>query len=165
MKSQSVVLMGVLVGVMVGSCRLAAFAVAQSSTRGPSTGTLKKDECSVAGMVVKLAGSEPLRKATVQLNSADDRTRSISTSTDAGGRFQLKGVDPGRYRLLVTRNGFVTQEYGQKTPDDPGSIFTLGPGQDLKDLLFRLIPSAVIAGRVIDEDGEPVPHTQVGALH
>jgi hypothetical protein len=137
---------------------------AQSPGRNPANVTPKKDECSIAGMVVKLAGSEPLRKVTVQLESADDRTRSIFTSTDAGGRFQLKRLDPGRYRLTVMRNGFVTQEYGQKAPDDPGSALTLRPGQDLKDLLFRLLPSAVIAGRVIDEDGEPVPWTELSAL-
>jgi len=161
MKPQSLV----LIGVIVTFCGLAPSAVAQSSARAPGTGTLKKDECSVAGMVVKLAGSDPLRKATVQLNSADDRARSISTSTDAGGRFQLKGLDPGRYRLWVMRNGFVSQEYGQKAPGDAGATLTLRPGQDLKDLLFRLIPSAVISGRVIDEDGEPVPRAQVNALH
>jgi hypothetical protein len=154
-----------LIGAIVSFCGLTPSAVAQAPARTPSTGTLKKDDCSIAGMVVKLAGSAPLRKATVQLDSADDRTRSISTSTDVGGRFQLKGLEPGGYRLTVMRNGFVTQEYGQKTPNDPGSALTLRPGQDLNDLLFRLIPSAVIAGRVIDEDGEPVPHAQVSALH
>jgi protocatechuate 3,4-dioxygenase beta subunit len=124
----------------------------------------KKEDCSIAGMVVKLAGSEPLKRATIQLESTDDRTHSISTVTDAGGRFQLKGIAAGRYRLKVLRHGFVTQEYGQKTPNDPGSALTLSPGQDVKDLLFRLIPSAVIAGRIIDEDGEPLPWAQVIAL-
>jgi Carboxypeptidase regulatory-like domain len=142
-------------------CPMAYSATAQSPK---VTRTPRKDECSIAGMVVKLAGSEPLKKATVQLESADDGTRSITTSTDAGGRFQLKGLDPGRYRLTVMRNGFVTQEYGQKTSDDPGSALTLRPGQDVKDLLFRLIPSAVIAGRIIDEDGEPLPWAEVSAL-
>src|SRR5215467_14418469 len=141
MKPQSLVLIGLIIAVCGAVCGLAPSGVAQSPARDPTTGTLKKDECSIAGMVVKLAGSEPLRKATVQLNSADDRTRSISTSTDVGGRFQLKGIDPGKYSLTIMRNGFVTQQYGQKTPNDPGSILTLRPGQDLKDLLFRLIPS------------------------
>jgi hypothetical protein len=143
---------------------LASPLAAQSPARNPANVTPKKDECSIAGMVVKLAGSEPLRKVTVQLDSTDDRTRSISTSTDMGGHFQLKGLDPGRYRLMVMRNGFVTQEYGQKTPNDPGSTLTLRPGQDIKDLLFRLLPSAVIAGRVVDEDGEPLPWTELSAL-
>jgi carboxypeptidase family protein len=123
-----------------------------------------KDECTIAGMVVKLAGSEPLRKATLQLQNQDDRTRSISTSTDGGGRFELKGIAPGRYRLTARKLGFVGQSYGQRKPDDPGAILTLRPGQNMTDLLFRLIPSAVIAGRVINEEGEPLPWVQVSAV-
>jgi hypothetical protein len=34
----------------------------------------------------------------------------------------------------------------------------------VKDLLFRLIPSGVIAGRVLDEDGEPLASVTVSAL-
>jgi hypothetical protein len=143
---------------------LASTLAAQAPAWNSSTSTLKKDEGSIAGMVVKLGGGEPLKKATIHLNSEDDHTHSVSTSTDAGGRFQLKRIEPGRYRLRVMRTGFVTQEYGQKTPNDPGSALMLRPGQELKDLLFRLIPSAVIAGRVIDEEGETVPGAQVSAL-
>jgi protocatechuate 3,4-dioxygenase beta subunit len=36
-------------------------------------------------------------------------------------------------------------------------------GESKKDLLFRLIPAAVIAGRVFDEDGEAVPNATVTA--
>jgi len=115
-------------------------------------------------MVVKLAGSEPLKTATVQLQSLQDLARTISVVTDVGGRFELKGIDPGRYRLKVSRTGFVTQEYGQRTPNDPGSEIRLSAGQNLRDLLFRLVPWGVIAGRVLDEDGDPLPWAQVSAL-
>jgi len=66
----------------------------------------------------------------------DDHSRGASTGTDAGGRFELKGIDPGRYRLKVVRTGFVTQEYGQKTPNDPGAVLTLSAGLSMRDLLF-----------------------------
>jgi hypothetical protein len=115
-------------------------------------------------MVVKLVGSEPLKSASVQLLNMDDHSRGASTGTDAGGRFELKGIDPGRYRLKVARTGFVTQEYGQRTPNDPGAVLTLSAGQSMRDLLFRLIPWGVIAGRVINEEGEPLPWSQVSAL-
>jgi hypothetical protein len=134
---------------------------AQSSKSSPIP---KKDECIVSGMVVKLAGSEPLKNARVQLLNQDDRAESHSVVTDAGGRFDLRGLDPGRYCLAVHKDGFVTQAYGQKKPDDPGAILTLRAKQEVKDLLFRLIPSAVIAGRVINDDGDPLPWVQVSAL-
>jgi protocatechuate 3,4-dioxygenase beta subunit len=146
---------------------LALFFATSASAQAPSRNPPTKppaEECSVSGMVVKLAGSEPLKTATVQLQNLEDRMQSHSTVTDAGGRFELKGINAGRYRLSVTRNGFVTQEYGQRRPHDPGAILALRPGQNLKDLLFRLIPSAVIAGRVINEEGDPLPWVQVSAL-
>src|SRR6267378_6668272 len=137
-------------------------AAAAQSSNVPSIP--KKDECSIAGMVVKLADSEPLRRARVILRSADDHTRSIAVLTDAAGHFQLQGIQPGSYHLNVNRAGFVAQEYGQKKPHDPGALLTLRTGQEMKDLLFRLIPSAVIAGKIVDEDGEPLPDISVSAL-
>jgi len=124
----------------------------------------KTEECGISGMVVKLAGSEPLKTATVQLQSLQDLAHTISVLTDVGGRFELKGIDPGRYRLKVSRTGFVTQEYGQKTANDPGAEIRLRPGQNLHGVLFRLIRWGVIAGRVLDEEGEPLPWAQVSAL-
>ena len=148
----------------VSSLLFATFASAQTTSRNPATTRPKAEECSLSGMVVKLAGSEPLRTATVQLQGKQDLAYTVSVVTDAGGRFELKGIDPGLYRLKVSRTGFVTQEYGQKTPNDPGAEIRLSPGQNLRDLLFRLIPWGVIAGRILDEEGEPIPWAQVSAL-
>ncbi len=137
---------------------------AQTASRNPPVTKPKAEECMISGMVVKLAGSEPVKTATVQLQSLQDLAHTISVVTDVGGRFELKGIGPGRYRLKVSRTGLVTQEYGQKTPNDPGAEIRLVPGQNLRDLLFRLIPWGVIAGRVLDEEGEPLPWAQVSAL-
>jgi|tagenome__1003787_1003787.scaffolds.fasta_scaffold20989340_6 protocatechuate 3,4-dioxygenase beta subunit len=141
---------------------LSCGAMAQSQDAKPPAP--KKDQCRIAGTVVTLAGSEPLRKARVRLESQEDRTRSISAVTDSGGHFELKALDPGGYRLHVTRVGYVTQIYGQRKPQDPGAILSLGPGQDVKDLIFKMTPAAVIAGRILDEDGEPLPSVTVGAM-
>jgi protocatechuate 3,4-dioxygenase beta subunit len=137
---------------------------AQSAARDPSSEKATKEKCSVAGRVVRLSDSAPLKAAIVGLENADDRERTASAVTDADGRFQLKGLDPGRYQLEVTRPGFVSQMYGQRTLRDPGSVLSLSPGQEIKDLVFRMIPSAVIAGHIVNEDGEPLPWAQVAAL-
>lgn len=142
----------------------AAGAAARTPSQNPSATRSKTDECGISGMVVKLAGSEPLKTATVQLQSLQDLARTISVVTDVGGRFELKGIDPGRYRLKVSHAGFVTQEYGQKTTNDPGTEIRLSLGQNLRDILFRLVPWGIIAGRVLDEDGDPLPWAQVSAL-
>jgi protocatechuate 3,4-dioxygenase beta subunit len=142
---------------------LAAFFPARAQ-QTDSVAVKKRDEASVSGTVVTLAGSEPLRKARVLVQSTADRMRMISATTDPGGHFEIKGLQPGPYQLTVSRVGYVTQKYGQRKPTDPGATLTLRPSQELKDLQFRMIPSAVIAGRVLDEDGEPLPDVTVSAL-
>ncbi len=126
--------------------------------------TEKDEECSIAGMVVAMEGSVPLRKARVVLQSTEDQARGISTVTTADGRFTLKRLAPGSYRLSVSRAGFVFFEYGQRKPGTRGAILTLRPKQEIKDLLFRLIPSGVISGKILDADGEPLPSASVQAL-
>lgn len=111
MKPVPIALLGLLV---------ASSAVAQS--RNPTTERAKATACSVSGLVVKLEGSVPLQSSTVRLQSVDDHTRTFSGITDVAGRFEVSGIDPGHYRLRVIRNGYITQEYGQRTPNDPGAI-------------------------------------------
>jgi hypothetical protein len=143
---------------------LLAASPAGAQAGNPTSDPAKPSACSVSGLVVKLAGSAPLPSSTVRLQSIDDHTRTFSGVTDLGGRFEVRGIDPGRYRLRVVRNGYVTQEYGQRTPNDPGGVLALSPGQDLKDLLFRLLPAAVISGRIQNENGDPLPWVRVSAL-
>jgi 5-hydroxyisourate hydrolase-like protein (transthyretin family) len=126
----------------------------------------KQETCQISGVVLKLADSAPLKNATVRLDNREDsehREHTIATKTAADGRFELKNVPAGRYKLSVFRNGYVTAEYGQKKSSDPGATFTLSAGETKKDLIFRLIPAAVITGRVFDEDGEPVSGATVMA--
>ena len=145
---------------------LAAQAPSGAANPANATKTAKdKDEtCRVSGMVVKMVDGTPLKNATVQLRNNDDREHTIAAKTTADGRFALKSVPPGRYKLVVGRNGYVEAEYGQIKPSDPGAAFSLSAGEDKHDLLFKLIPAAVISGRIFDEDGEPMPRVVVLAL-
>jgi len=123
----------------------------------------KDATCRISGMVVKLADGVPLKGATVRVENGEDREHTIAAKTTADGRFELRNIPAGRYKLIVSRSGYVAAEYGQKKPSDPGAAFSLSSGETKKDLLFRLIPAAVIAGRVFDEDGEAVPNATVTA--
>lgn len=135
---------------------VAAGASAQTPRPATNSPLVKQEECNISGMVVELAGSNPLKGARIDLQGTDEHTRSTYAVADAGGHFAVKKLPPGRYRLTVSKAGYVTQEYGQRKPSDPGAALTLRAGQDLKDLLFQLIPSAVISGRVLDEEGQPL---------
>jgi hypothetical protein len=118
----------------------------------------------IEGRVLKAGTDEPLRKAWLTLYRVEGERRPHSASTDASGRFILKDVEPGRYQLWAQRNGYARQAYGQRGSERSGTTLTLGPGQTLSDIVFRLVPGAVISGRVFDEDGEPVAGAMVHAM-
>jgi protocatechuate 3,4-dioxygenase beta subunit len=119
---------------------------------------------SLEGKVLGATTGEPLRKAWVTLRQVEGRGRSQSALTDAGGRFTLKDIAPGRYTLSVDRNGFASQMYGQREPRGPGTVITLSPGQEIRDIEVRLTPAAAVSGHVYDEDGDPVPYARISAL-
>jgi Carboxypeptidase regulatory-like domain len=143
-------------------CALASLALLSAGRTQAQTA--KGGDGVVSGTVQKMTDSQPIKGANVQLLSLDDHRRIAAVATDNGGRFELPGIDAGRYRLRVSHDGFLTQEYGARKPSEAGATLTLRPGQAMRDLVFRMVRSAVIAGRVISEDGEPLPWVKVTAL-
>ena len=126
--------------------------------------TPKASDAVISGVVQRLADSQPIKGARVQLLSLEDHTRSVTINTDIAGRFELRGVSAGRYRLRVSHDGFLQQEYGARRAGEAGATLTLRSAQTLSDLVFRMTPSAVIVGRVINEDGDVLPWVKVTAL-
>src|SRR5260370_31666651 len=63
--------------------------------------------------------------------------------------------------MAAAHNGFVTLRYGKKKPTDPGANLSLAAGQKITDLVFKLPRTASITGRVMDEDGQPLPNVDV----
>jgi protocatechuate 3,4-dioxygenase beta subunit len=115
---------------------------------------------SIAGTVVKEPGSGPLKKVLLQI-VAETQGESYTATTDADGHFHVQNVAPGRYRIFLERAGFVgVNSRGLKADTN---IFTVQAGQPLDDLLFRMLPTAVISGRITDEDGDPMSEVRVVA--
>jgi protocatechuate 3,4-dioxygenase beta subunit len=124
------------------------------------------DRCVIEGQVLNGATGEPLKKVAVLLQNLDNKSRDqLSTAvTGSGGQFALKDIEPGRYQLSADRNGFLRQGYGSHGQDREPTTLTLGPGQRMQNIVFKLTPQAVITGRVVDEDGEPVANVAVQTL-
>jgi protocatechuate 3,4-dioxygenase beta subunit len=140
------------------------FLIAVPAQTTPTPAVNPADPCTVQGVVLKADTGEPLRKAMVEMWQEGGPSQPTDTTSDNMGRFELKNIEPGRYRLSVQRSGYVRQEYGQTNPEGPGSYLTLSPGQKISDITIQLIPAAVITGHVYDEDGEPVQGAQVSTF-
>lgn len=117
----------------------------------------------VAGIVIKDPGSEPLKKALIELiaeSQTDGANYTALTAVDGG--FRIENIAPGRYRLFVEHTGY--QETDKHHRRAEGRVLTLSAGQELKDLVIRLQAAAVVEGRITDEDGDPMPEAQVAVL-
>jgi hypothetical protein len=110
------------------------------------------------GIVISSTDRQPLKKATVVvfLEDAGDSEQAESeknTTTNDQGRFSIE-LKPGVYRVVGSRNGYLNQEYSGAEGNNNVPV-SLTAGQTLS-ITVRLVPTAVVHGRVSDEEGEPL---------
>src|SRR5207253_1900317 len=116
----------------------------------------------VEGKVINIANGQPVRRAAFLLrpavnpqSGATAARSSYMTLTDANGHFLISGVAPGAYACVPSRQG-----YGSQPPDvlAPAyyQVLNLKDGDHVIDVVARLTPTGVIAGRVLDADGDPI---------
>jgi hypothetical protein len=87
--------------------------------------------------------------------------RSIRQLRKPRGTFTIQNVQPGDYWLSARRTGFLETQYGSKSRYQRVSTISLRPGQQLTNISIQLTPQSVIAGKVVDPDGDPVDRAQV----
>ena len=66
--------------------------------------------------------------------------------TDSEGRFALRNVPPGLYKLLAERNGYVPQSYGQRSTEGGGIVLQVIASESKKGIIFRLIQGVLFQG-------------------
>ena len=118
----------------------------------------------LAGVVVTNdKDAQPIRRARITLNGDVRFEGQVATSDDAG-RFVFRGVAGGRYTLQATKPPFLPTSYGASRPDRPGTPVVVAEGQAVSNLIIRLMRGAVLEGRVLDQNGEPIPGAAVAAV-
>lgn len=124
---------------------------------------------SLAGHVTNAMTGEPIRKARVALSrtgSAANAATALTDSviTDASGSFEFLNVYPGDCTLIASRPGFTGTSRASASGFGTMLRITLAPGDKVTGLKLRLPPQGVVAGRVVDENGDPAPNVSVSAL-
>jgi hypothetical protein len=141
---------------MLATAALSAQSLPSSAAQTPARATL-------SGIVTKDPGSEPVKKALIELIAETQSTGGNYTAvTGTDGSFRIENIVPGRYRMFAARTGF--QEIDKHRRRTEGRTLTLTAGQEMKDLVIHLQAAAVVAGRVTDEDGDPMAEAQVAVL-
>jgi protocatechuate 3,4-dioxygenase beta subunit len=126
-------------------------------------------QCFVSGRILNAANGEPVRRARLILRLTDNSTgepaspAAYTTLTDDHGRFAMKDIEPGNYRLSVSHAGFSDLLYAARRPYRDGIALFLDAGQQLTGMVFRMTPHAVITGRILDAEGDPIQDARVTA--
>jgi hypothetical protein len=125
--------------------------------RQPKVGTAR-----LRGRIMAGDTGSALRRAQVRISSPDIGTK--TALTDAQGRFEFRDLPGGRFNVSVSKSGFVTMQYGQNRPFEPGRPIELSDAQVMDKVDVALPRGSVLAGRVVDEFGEAVAEADVTAM-
>jgi hypothetical protein len=116
---------------------------------------------SISGQVTTADTGAPIRGAEVRL-SIDGRFSRLATTNDEG-RYELRNLPAGTYKLIVSKSGFITLEYGQRRAFETASTITIREG-DVATGNVALIRGGAIFGRLVDEFGDPSIGTRVQVM-
>lgn len=94
--------------------------------------------------------------------------RPLSGTSDDSGLFEIRGLPPGQYTLHVQvppeRPQFISTTYGARGELGRGTRIDVGDDKIVDNIVVEVQRAAVIAGRVVNEFGEPVANVRVVAL-
>jgi hypothetical protein len=118
---------------------------------------------SIDGIVQRSGDDDPIAGAKVTLRrmsiggaATSNSSSDISALSDGEGHFSMKNIPAGTYRLDATRNGYITQAYGQRGRFGKGADVNIAPGQVIRGMSIHLTQQGSINGRVRSDTGEPV---------
>jgi len=125
--------------------------------RAPKVGTAR-----LRGRVLAGDSGSALRRAQVRISGSEIGTKTALTDTQ--GRFEFKDLPAGRFSVSVSKSGYVSMQYGQSRPFEPGRPIELTDAQLMDKADVALPRGSVLAGRVVDEFGEAVAEADVTAM-
>jgi hypothetical protein len=140
---------------------VAAFAL-RAPAQSPAL-SAEKPKASLEGSVIKEPGGEPLKKTILELiGENQDQSGNYTATSDPDGKFKITGIEAGRYHLFVERTGYLAVD--DKRRQSSGVVLSFDAGQEIKDQVLRMQSAAIITGRVVDEDGDPMPEVMIAVL-
>lgn len=117
----------------------------------------------IEGYVVREGTNPPVPLVNARLELAWTG-ESFVARTDFAGRFVFSNLPAARFRLSVTKDGYVRREYRAAAAAMPGVPIDLKAGQTLKDVVFFMEPAPTLSGMIRDPQGSPMANIVVQAL-
>lgn len=133
-----------------------AWMIAATPATAQDLNNSPQNEYVLNGTVVNSITGEPVRRALVQLYAQGEQ----AALTDSEGKFEFERLPRGQFGLAARKPGFFTQS---QVSDDRMQITTVQIGPDASSATIKLVPEAVIFGRV-EIDGEPAEDLPVHVM-
>ncbi len=131
--------------------------VAQAAKTSRAVGA--GDTYRIAGTVVSKTDGHLLADVRVTVTDTKNPQKVESVVTSEDGKYEFHGLRAGKYSLSGRKRGFISAAYDQH--EQFSTAIVTGAGLDTETLVLRLAPDAVLAGKVLDEAGEPVRRATV----
>ena len=149
-------------GIFVLCGLLLAQSTASTQTTGRVAGRIVADgtNAPVAGARVMMMPSAPPRPMTGRGRGGPfgPGWRPLQAQTDEDGRFVFDKVEPGSYRLDIQKTGFAPAGN-----EGRGATAEVAAGKTT-DIVVALHKGGVIAGKVVDAQGEPIADVRLMAM-
>ncbi len=144
--------------IWVGVCLGGAVQAAPNAAGGAQASAAAQQAAgSVSGKVVVEGSGVGVRKVVVHLEGQNsDLRQEYETATDALGNFRIEGVVAGDYGVTIQRLGFLP---ASGKPEE--ARITVGVGQEVTGLVYRMLLTGVVAGKITEADGDPLEGVSV----
>src|SRR5881409_2987521 len=146
---------------MIAFVVASAFALLQAPSAPPRA--VPPAAAVIRGRIVRADG-RALPRALVELERLDVEDRPRRAPTDEDGRYEFASLPAGRYRVTARKIGYVALEYGERRASDGGTAIVLSAAEVRERIDITLPRTSAIAGRILDENGEPVENVVVRVL-
>jgi protocatechuate 3,4-dioxygenase beta subunit len=170
--------------IVVGFVALTSAIAAAQVVQQPAPQALVKGTGLMVGQIVDAASMKGIPGAVVTVSGGPGPTSAspvvlptgevITAATgqnprqviaDSSGRFMFRDLAAGSYTVRATSAGFIPGIYGQNRPNGVSQPVVLDRDDEKRGgLAVRLWRSATVAGRLIDELGDPIVGTNVRLL-
>jgi hypothetical protein len=104
----------------------------------------------VEGQLVDAASGDGIRKGWLTLRGVLANSTGYTAVSDSNGNFVFDAIAPGRYSLSAEHASYLRSAPATRQ-------LTVAPGETVKAGRIAMTAQSVISGRVLDEDGDPLP--------
>jgi 5-hydroxyisourate hydrolase-like protein (transthyretin family) len=119
---------------------------------------------SLRGQILDDLTGRPITDVALALSNVHWEPVGEVVTPDSEGRFTFHGLEAGEYVLGASRLDFGTIFWGQLPDTGWFETIDVGPSDEDKDVVFRLVPPGVVTGTVRDESGDPIVGATVALL-